>query len=194
MISSKINLGHLCLHVENVKMLTKYPVFPEYNCLVLSPANLWQQNAQNFKKDSNLLSTIFHHHVIITNFWFFATLLIAIFFVSEPAKIQSINVRNAIWNATERLWCKAISDSNTTTNHSIRHYIGVDSKRSILYKIVARKTDQTLPAASGHPKFAITTKKFSHLHLLSERTECVRVPTNVPSLFSTFHLRILFRA
>lgn len=64
--TSKTNLANICLHVENVKMPTKYSsVFPEYNCLILSPANLWQQNAQNFKKDTNLLSTIFHHHVSV---------------------------------------------------------------------------------------------------------------------------------
>lgn len=63
--SGKTNLANICLHVENVKMPTKYSsqIFPEYNCLILSPANLWQQNAQNFKRDTNLLSTIFHHHV-----------------------------------------------------------------------------------------------------------------------------------
>lgn len=61
---SKTNLANICLHVENVKMPMKHStVFPEYNCLILSPANLWQQNAQNFKKDTNLLSTIFHQHV-----------------------------------------------------------------------------------------------------------------------------------
>lgn len=62
--TSKTNLANICLHVENVKKPTKHSsIFPEYNCLILSPANLWQQNAQNFKKDTNLLSTIFHHHV-----------------------------------------------------------------------------------------------------------------------------------
>lgn len=61
--TSKTSLGNICLHVENIKMPMKYPVFPEYNCLILSPANLWQQSPQNFKKDSNLLSTVFHHHV-----------------------------------------------------------------------------------------------------------------------------------
>lgn len=64
--SGKTNLANICLHVENVKMPTKYSsIFPEYNCLILSPANLWQQNAQNFKRDTNLLSTIFHHHVSV---------------------------------------------------------------------------------------------------------------------------------
>ncbi|KAL1398702.1 hypothetical protein pipiens_020132, partial [Culex pipiens pipiens] len=37
-------------------------LFPEYNCLLLSPANLWQQNIQNFNKDSNLLNTVFVNH------------------------------------------------------------------------------------------------------------------------------------
>uniref|UniRef100_A0A182SA56 Sterol regulatory element-binding protein cleavage-activating protein n=1 Tax=Anopheles maculatus TaxID=74869 RepID=A0A182SA56_9DIPT len=37
-------------------------LFPEYNCLILSPANLWQQNIQNFNKDSNLLNTVYVNH------------------------------------------------------------------------------------------------------------------------------------
>lgn len=62
--TSRTNLANICLHVENVKMPTKYSsILPQYNCLILSPANLWEQNAQNFKKDTNLLSTIYHHHV-----------------------------------------------------------------------------------------------------------------------------------
>lgn len=71
--TSKTNLANICLHVDNVKMPTKYSsIFPEYNCLILSPANLWQQNAQYFKKDTNLLSTIFHHHV--RNLFFYLSL------------------------------------------------------------------------------------------------------------------------
>ncbi|XP_058116606.1 sterol regulatory element-binding protein cleavage-activating protein isoform X2 [Anopheles coustani] len=58
----KVTLGHLCLHVENVKRSSQQALFPEYNCLLLSPANLWQQNMQNFNKDSNLLNTIFVNH------------------------------------------------------------------------------------------------------------------------------------
>ncbi|XP_058065673.1 sterol regulatory element-binding protein cleavage-activating protein [Anopheles bellator] len=59
---SKITLSHLCLHVENVKRSSQQTLFPEYNCLVLSPANLWQQNIQSFNKDNNLLNTIFVNH------------------------------------------------------------------------------------------------------------------------------------
>ncbi|KXJ69369.1 hypothetical protein RP20_CCG027398 [Aedes albopictus] len=55
-------LSHLCLHVENVKRASQQLLFPEYNCLLLSPANLWQQNVQNFNKDSSLLNTVFLNH------------------------------------------------------------------------------------------------------------------------------------
>ncbi|XP_050081317.1 sterol regulatory element-binding protein cleavage-activating protein [Anopheles maculipalpis] len=59
---SKTTLSHLCLHVENVKRSSQQTLFPEYNCLILSPANLWQQNIQNFNKDSNLLNTVYVNH------------------------------------------------------------------------------------------------------------------------------------
>lgn len=55
-------LSRLCLHVENVKRPTQRSIFPEYNCLTLSPANFWQQNPHEFNKDTNLLNTIFHYH------------------------------------------------------------------------------------------------------------------------------------
>lgn len=59
----KTTLSNLCLHVENVKRPHKEVLFPEYNCLILSPANLWKQNIHDFNKDSSLLNTIFVHHV-----------------------------------------------------------------------------------------------------------------------------------
>ena len=61
--SSKATLSQLCLHVENVKRPAKQNIFPEYNCLVLSPGNLWQQDVHAFNKDDNLLGTVFSHHV-----------------------------------------------------------------------------------------------------------------------------------
>lgn len=64
---NKRTLGHICLHVENVKRGSKELLFPEYNCLVLSPINFWQQNLQIFNKDVNLLNTIFHYQVCIFN-------------------------------------------------------------------------------------------------------------------------------
>lgn len=65
--ANKVTLSNLCLHVENVKRPNKQAaVFPEYNCLLLSPANLWRQNVHNFNKDPSLLDTIFSHHVRIS--------------------------------------------------------------------------------------------------------------------------------
>uniref|UniRef100_A0A182P5P6 Sterol regulatory element-binding protein cleavage-activating protein n=1 Tax=Anopheles epiroticus TaxID=199890 RepID=A0A182P5P6_9DIPT len=60
--ASKTMLSNFCLHVENVKRSSQQTLFPEYNCLMLSPANLWQQNIQNFNKDSNLLNTVYVNH------------------------------------------------------------------------------------------------------------------------------------
>lgn len=60
-------LTNLCLHVENVKRKNykeKSGVLPEYNCLVLSPANMWQQNLQHYSMDSSILSTILSHQSI----------------------------------------------------------------------------------------------------------------------------------
>ncbi|EDV98177.1 GH22819 [Drosophila grimshawi] len=54
-----------CLHVDNVKRGAHGQldqIFPEYGCLLLSPANLWTQNAQNFTRDTNILNTIFQYH------------------------------------------------------------------------------------------------------------------------------------
>ncbi|XP_059607670.1 sterol regulatory element-binding protein cleavage-activating protein [Phlebotomus argentipes] len=60
---SHVTLANLCLHVENVKTFrAKDTVFPEYNCLILSPANFWQQNTQMFNRDASLLNTIFQFH------------------------------------------------------------------------------------------------------------------------------------
>ncbi|CAD7012204.1 unnamed protein product, partial [Ceratitis capitata] len=60
---NKRTLDQSCWHVDNVKRKRAEKVlFPEYNCLVLSPANFWSQDIQNFTKDSNLLNTIFQYH------------------------------------------------------------------------------------------------------------------------------------
>jgi hypothetical protein len=62
---TNITLSNLCLHVDNIKRQHKDVLFPEYNCLVLSPANFWKQNIHNFNRDNCLLSTIFQHHVSV---------------------------------------------------------------------------------------------------------------------------------
>lgn len=61
---TNVTLSNLCLHVDNIKRTQQKDVlFPEYNCLILSPANFWKQNIHNFNKDNCLLGTIFQHHV-----------------------------------------------------------------------------------------------------------------------------------
>lgn len=56
-------LGHVCLHIEAVTKNRAYsPVMPQYSCLVLSPANFWHQDIQQFSSDSSILTTIFNHH------------------------------------------------------------------------------------------------------------------------------------
>ncbi|XP_065352415.1 sterol regulatory element-binding protein cleavage-activating protein [Cloeon dipterum] len=55
-------LGNLCLHVEDVKEKISGKIkFPEFNCLVLSPANLWQNDRAAFQDDPSILGTIFSH-------------------------------------------------------------------------------------------------------------------------------------
>ncbi|XP_023302628.2 sterol regulatory element-binding protein cleavage-activating protein [Lucilia cuprina] len=55
-------LDKICLRVDNVKRSQNEQIFPEYDCLVLSPANLWGQSIQNFTGDTNILNTIFQYH------------------------------------------------------------------------------------------------------------------------------------
>lgn len=59
------SLGHVCLHVEAIRQSkADYGnVLPQYSCLVLSPANFWHQDLQQFSQDSALLTTIFNYHV-----------------------------------------------------------------------------------------------------------------------------------
>ncbi|KAJ8926743.1 hypothetical protein NQ314_020860 [Rhamnusium bicolor] len=62
--SSK-TLGHVCLHIEAIKRSIEKDhlnVLPQYSCLVLSPANFWHQDVQQFSQDSSILTTIFNHH------------------------------------------------------------------------------------------------------------------------------------
>ncbi|KAI4480537.1 hypothetical protein M0804_010090 [Polistes exclamans] len=56
-------LGQVCLHIEAAKKRNgkKPEILPEYNCLVLSPANLWQQSIELFSQDTNLIGTIFSY-------------------------------------------------------------------------------------------------------------------------------------
>lgn len=70
---TNVTLSNFCLHVENVKRSQKDELFPEYNCLVLSPANFWMQNIHNFNKDNSLLATIYQHHVSVDSLFIVTT-------------------------------------------------------------------------------------------------------------------------
>ncbi|XP_006568073.1 sterol regulatory element-binding protein cleavage-activating protein isoform X2 [Apis mellifera] len=56
-------LDQVCLHIEAVKKRNgkKSEVLPEYNCLVLSPANLWQRSIELYAQDTNLINTIYSY-------------------------------------------------------------------------------------------------------------------------------------
>ncbi|XP_076269719.1 SREBP cleavage activating protein isoform X2 [Rhynchophorus ferrugineus] len=54
-------LGHVCLHIEAVAK-DDSKMMPQYSCLVLSPANFWLQDIQQFTADSSILTTIFNQH------------------------------------------------------------------------------------------------------------------------------------
>lgn len=61
-INSTKTLGHVCLHVENIKKKDgRNDILPEYSCLVLSPANFWKQDVQQFSQDNSILSTVFNY-------------------------------------------------------------------------------------------------------------------------------------
>jgi hypothetical protein len=63
-VVSSTSLSHMCLHIEAAKVkFDKKMSLPEYSCLALSPANLWQQNREKFQEDSNLLGTIYTYQV-----------------------------------------------------------------------------------------------------------------------------------
>nr|CAI5846666.1 unnamed protein product [Callosobruchus analis] len=58
-------LGHVCLHIEASRSRhDRSNILPQYNCLVLSPANLWRQDVLQFSQDNSILTTIFNHHSI----------------------------------------------------------------------------------------------------------------------------------
>lgn len=58
--SRSITLASECLLVEGVvrKIETAGPSLPHFNCLMLSPADLWGRDYEAFKTDQNVLLTI----------------------------------------------------------------------------------------------------------------------------------------
>ncbi|XP_050683751.1 sterol regulatory element-binding protein cleavage-activating protein-like [Leptidea sinapis] len=65
---TKKTLVNCCYQIEGLRKSSSTAsldrVLPEYSCLLLSPANLWQQSLQTFSLDANMLNTIFNYHSI----------------------------------------------------------------------------------------------------------------------------------
>lgn len=62
---TKTTLARLCYQIDNIKRRDSKAsierVLPEYSCLLLSPANLWQQNLQSYTLDNNIINTIYNY-------------------------------------------------------------------------------------------------------------------------------------
>lgn len=55
-----------CFHVGTVQskaLKGKMSVLPENSCLIVSPANFWQQDFSKFQSDSDILSTILNYQI-----------------------------------------------------------------------------------------------------------------------------------
>lgn len=63
----KTTLLQHCYQIEGIKRNSEKSgseqVLPEYSCLLLSPANLWQQSLQSFSLDANIVNTVYKHQV-----------------------------------------------------------------------------------------------------------------------------------
>ncbi|XP_052752618.1 sterol regulatory element-binding protein cleavage-activating protein isoform X2 [Galleria mellonella] len=64
-VETKTTLLQHCYQIEDIKRQDSKAsverVLPEYSCLLLSPANLWQQNLQAFSLDANIINTIYNY-------------------------------------------------------------------------------------------------------------------------------------
>ena len=59
-------MDHLCLRTDGLAekyrhWATKTNILPDYGCLILSPANLWQRDPRFFQFDENPISTVFNY-------------------------------------------------------------------------------------------------------------------------------------
>lgn len=59
-ISSGVGLDELCTHVE---VPDRDSPLPQYNCLVVSPANFWRHDPTKFYMDSAIVSTVYREAV-----------------------------------------------------------------------------------------------------------------------------------
>ena len=59
------DMDHLCLRTDGLADKYKHnqimaKMLPDYGCLMLSPANLWERDLRSFQMDANVISTVFN--------------------------------------------------------------------------------------------------------------------------------------
>ncbi|KAL1116560.1 hypothetical protein AAG570_005032, partial [Ranatra chinensis] len=59
--ATRRTLSDVCIRVE---MPPDSSPLPQYNCLVVSPANFWRQDPHQFFTDTNLIATVYKYHSI----------------------------------------------------------------------------------------------------------------------------------
>ncbi|XP_071102680.1 sterol regulatory element-binding protein cleavage-activating protein-like [Haliotis cracherodii] len=56
----EVSLSNVCLRVaESVKWIKFRHVLPQYDCLVVSPANLWMKDKHRYHKDAEIIKTVY---------------------------------------------------------------------------------------------------------------------------------------
>lgn len=61
-----VGLPHYCFRVGTVKskaLRGKVPVLPENGCLLVSPANFWQQDYSKFQADPDIVTTVLNYQI-----------------------------------------------------------------------------------------------------------------------------------
>ncbi|KAG8189219.1 hypothetical protein JTE90_013751 [Oedothorax gibbosus] len=56
---NQTSLGNLCLQVSEPIDKLAYDVLPHYDCLMISPSSIWQNDINKFKDDPDIIKTIF---------------------------------------------------------------------------------------------------------------------------------------
>ena len=61
--SVAVSISDVCLHIhETLKSKKVKGLVPEYNCLIVSPANLWGMDRAKFDHDGQIMKTVFKQY------------------------------------------------------------------------------------------------------------------------------------
>lgn len=113
-------LGHVCLHVEAIKRINKdyRNILPQYSCLVLSPANLWNQDVEKFTVDNSILTTIFNHHSFQKGKTSIAEMLFGMHIFDTGIKRYPLRIRQRILQYAVTLFFKEYDERFITGLHN----------------------------------------------------------------------------